>query len=240
MPVAPIGSLLRDTRTARNMSIEDVAWRLRIRPEILRALEDEDFASLGHHGFVRTHLRSYAKVLGLDTGDVLRTYRKLHEPKGAPTPLEALDEQDRVARKHRPRPRWMLAACLAAALLIAGSLAGFMRSQGTKPVAQPSKLPAGPRLIEQASRALSPAKTEQVVVRIAADRATQVLVTVDGKRTFEGVLAPGASQLYSGARTIDVEVADMKAVAIWANDVRVTPVSSGAWRGTFGRFGLVR
>lgn len=235
---AGIGARLQQARTDQSKSIEEVAWRLRIRPEILRALEDEAFGDLGHHGFVRTSLRSYAREVGLDAGEILRAYRRRHEPSGSPSSLQALDLRRKRASKQGPRPRWVAAACVASVLLITGSVVGVLRGPSPKPQAQPVSFPAGPRVSEQASRAFQRAAAEQVVVRIASQRATQVRVIVDGKRTFEGVLAPGASQLFTGTRTIDVRVADVAAVTIFANEKRVTPVTSGIWEASFTRFGL--
>lgn len=243
MPVAPesgIGKRLAAARARQGLSIEEIAWRLRIRPELLRALEDEQFSELGHHGFVRTHLRSYAKALGVDVAEIVRAYRRRHEP-SEPSPLEALDAKHRVARKQRPRSRWLLAGVVAASLLFAAGVVGFLRGPGARPLASAGTLPAGPRvLFEQASRGLSPVgAAAPVTARIAAVAATTVKVVVDGKRTFEGTLAPGASGLYTAKRIIEVVVADVRAVRIWANGEAVSGLVTGRWRGTIVRSGLI-
>ncbi len=242
MPATPergIGSLLRHARSERGLSIEEVAWRLRIRPEKLRALEDEQFSHIGHEGFVRAHLRSYAKAVGLDAGEIVRLYRRRPESQDL-SPIQALDQKNRVARKQRPRSRWVPAAAIASVLLIAASVVGFLRGPGAGHDVRPSTFPAGPRVaFEQASRAVKPLTSEQVRVRIAAVKATQVTVVVDGKRTFQGTLSPGASQVYTAIKSVLVSVDDSRSIQIWTNDARYTPPAAGRWQGTFGRFGLV-
>lgn len=236
-----IGALLRDARQSRGHSLEEVAWRLRMRPDVLRALEEESFDEVGHTGFVHTHLRSYARLLGLDAGDIVRRYRRMHEP--AASSITMLDAAEKVSRKHLPRSRWMLAAAVAAICLVSASLVGVLRGPGAPApsAARSSTSPAGPRLkFEPASRGLSPVQTDSVTVRIAAVRATGVTIVIDGKRSFAGTLAPGASQVFTGTKSIAVSVTEARAVQIWANDARIAPGVTGWWHGTFVHSGLLR
>lgn len=64
-PGASVGQRLREAREAAGLSLEEVAIRLRLRLEWLRALEEDDFASLPPMAFVAGYLRSYARLLGL-------------------------------------------------------------------------------------------------------------------------------------------------------------------------------
>lgn len=238
MPVASdagVGALLSGARTAQNLSIEELAWRLRIRPETLRALESDEFACLGHNGHVRTHLRSYARILGLDPQEVLRVYRERHEDTDL-SPLSALDAKDRLARKHGNRSRWTRAAVVAGVLLIAGSVLGVLKGPGGDAV--PSALPSA--RIQQAARAVSPLTppAETVAVRIAATRGTTVTVIADGKTVFQGVLSPGASRLFTAVRIIDVTAADGSAVTVSVNGAPVA-TTAGEFRGTFGPGGAL-
>lgn len=238
MPVASdagVGALLSGARIAQNLSIEELAWRLRIRPETLRALESEAFEGLGHHGHVRTHIRSYARILGLDTAEAMRVYRQRHEDVDQ-SPLTALDEKDRIARKHGHRTRWLRAAVVAGVLLIAGSVFGVLKGPGGQTV--PSAFPSA--RVQQAARAVSPLTPPQqtVAVRIAAGRGTTVSVIADGKTVFTGVLSPGASRLFTAVRLIELVVADGSAVSVWANEspVKTTP---GEFRGSYGPGGVL-
>jgi len=230
-----VGARLSRARTERNLSIEELAWRLRIRPELLRALEADAFDELGHHGHIRTHLRSYARTLGLDSGEILRAYRSLHEPDDQ-SPLTALDEKDRAARKHGPRSRWLRAAVVASILLIAGSVLGVLKGPGgdATPASRPSAR------VQQASRAVKPLSQAEdaVAVRIAAKAATGVRVIVDGKIVFDQILSPGASQLFGGDRLIHVIVVDASAVSIWANDLPLA-APAGRFEAFVGRHGIV-
>ena len=89
------------------LDIADVEARTKIRAKYLRALENEEFGMLPGSTFVRTFLRTYAELLGLDPQRLVEEYR---------TNYEAQDELDlqplggtpagggRRERVPRPRP----------------------------------------------------------------------------------------------------------------------------------------
>ena len=69
--MADIGTTLRDARTQRGLSIEQVSQDTRISARFLEALETERFDSLPAPVYVRGFLRSYASYLKLDPAPLL-------------------------------------------------------------------------------------------------------------------------------------------------------------------------
>jgi cytoskeleton protein RodZ len=63
---------LRDIRESRGIGIDEVAHDLHLSREVVLALEEGDYESLGAAVFVRGHLRSYARLLDLSEDDVLQ------------------------------------------------------------------------------------------------------------------------------------------------------------------------
>lgn len=68
------GQLLRATRVARGLSIEEVARTIKFTPRQIEALERDDYVSLPGATIVRGFMRSYAKFLQLDAAGVLAGY----------------------------------------------------------------------------------------------------------------------------------------------------------------------
>ena len=66
---------LREVRESRGIGIDEVAHDLHLSREILLALEEGDYESLGAAVFVRGHLRSYARLLDLSEDDVLEGFQ---------------------------------------------------------------------------------------------------------------------------------------------------------------------
>jgi cytoskeleton protein RodZ len=78
--LADIGSTLRTARTARGLSIEQVAQDTRISARFLEALESERFDSLPAPVYVRGFLRSYATYLRLDPAPLLEELNGIATP----------------------------------------------------------------------------------------------------------------------------------------------------------------
>lgn len=66
-----IGQTLRAAREAHGMSLDDVAAHLRLMHRQIKAMEADDFASLGQSVFARGFVRNYARLLGLAPEDLL-------------------------------------------------------------------------------------------------------------------------------------------------------------------------
>lgn len=65
------GEQLRKAREAAGLSLEQVASQLRMPVQVVAALEAEHWDRLGAPVFVRGQLRSYARLLKVDLGDLL-------------------------------------------------------------------------------------------------------------------------------------------------------------------------
>jgi cytoskeleton protein RodZ len=74
-----IGETLREARMRQRLDIADVESRTKIRAKYLRALENEEFGMLPGPTFVKTFLRTYAEMLGLDPHLLVEEYRSNYE-----------------------------------------------------------------------------------------------------------------------------------------------------------------
>jgi cytoskeleton protein RodZ len=116
----------------QKLDIADVEERTKIRAKYLRALENEEFGLLPGSTFVKTFLRTYAEVLGLDAHLLVEEYRANYEPSdeldgggalGAPPPPQRERRALRVPRAPRP-PSPPRGGTLVAAVLVA--ILGFL------------------------------------------------------------------------------------------------------------------
>jgi cytoskeleton protein RodZ len=119
-----IGDTLREARMRQGLDIADVETRTKIRAKYLRALEDEEFSMLPGSTFVRTFLRTYAEMLGLDPHRLVEEYRVRHEPRdehesASLGPPAAVRERERRMRPGRVGPG---ALALVAGLAVIGLL----------------------------------------------------------------------------------------------------------------------
>ncbi|HEX6582528.1 MAG TPA: helix-turn-helix domain-containing protein [Thermoleophilaceae bacterium] len=192
-----IGETLREARMRQRLDIADVEDRTKIRAKYLRALENEEFGMLPGPTFVKTFLRTYAEMLGLDPHVLVEEYRagferedEIEQPLGPP----AVAGRD---RRHRPRvgPGSVVLLVLVAivAALVAIGLASDDEGDGNQAAApettqsetqtQPETKPARPRRV---SVRITPATPTYVCVDRGAGTPVVFENTIDSPQTFRG------------------------------------------------------
>lgn len=68
------GDILRETRIRRGLGVDAVARRLRIRVDILQAIEDGDFLRMPPRGYSKSMIAAYSRLLGLNPADLVKRY----------------------------------------------------------------------------------------------------------------------------------------------------------------------
>ncbi len=79
-----VGQVLKEAREAKFYSLEDVEKNIKIRRELLEALESDDFAKLPPATFVQGFIKNYGKFLNLDSNKLLAIFRRDYEAKKHP------------------------------------------------------------------------------------------------------------------------------------------------------------
>jgi cytoskeleton protein RodZ len=192
-----IGETLREARMRQRLDIADVEDRTKIRAKYLRALENEEFGMLPGPTFVKTFLRTYAEMLGLDPHVLVEEYRasferedEMEQPLGPP----AVAGRD---RRHGPRlgPGSLLLIVLVgivAALVAIGlasddddgaDQAAAPETTATQTEAQAPPKPARPRRV---SLRITPATPTYVCVDRGVGTPVVFEDTIESARTFRG------------------------------------------------------
>lgn len=69
-----VGERIAAARTARGLTIDDVAEATKLRALIIEAIEDDDYSVSGGEAYLIGHLRMIADVVGLDSDDLIDEY----------------------------------------------------------------------------------------------------------------------------------------------------------------------
>lgn len=70
------GEALANARERKGLDLSTAARKLRIRPDILRAIEEGDFARMPPRGYTSNMVGAYARLVGLNPTEVTRAYRE--------------------------------------------------------------------------------------------------------------------------------------------------------------------
>ena len=198
-----IGDTLREARMRQRLDIADVEAKTKIRAKYLRALENEEFGMLPGPTFVKTFLRSYAEVLGLDPHLLVEDYRARYEARDDSETLKPLGPpgigRDRRRRSPRPPGPFLLAGLALAAVLGTLLVIGLVGEDDEPDQAAQEQSDTQPRR-ERPQRREEPPPPRRVAVRITPEAETYVCIdTGEGTEVrFEGILT--APQTFRGRR----------------------------------------
>ena len=146
-----IGPELAAARTRLGLSVDQLADRTRIRPHVIESIEVDDFAPCGGDFYARGHLRTLARVLGIDVAPLLTAYDDRYAD--APINPRRVFEAELATgasgsiRGTRGGPNWSVLIAAVMALVLAWSIARLVMDspvelRGAPPVLNGS---AGPR-----------------------------------------------------------------------------------------------
>ncbi|AAR34441.1 DUF4115 domain-containing protein [Geobacter sulfurreducens] len=163
---ASVGTLLREAREARSLSLDEAARVTRLGKNYLVALESDEFDKLPNLAYARGFIRVYAGFLGLSADELLRRYDAVGDDGGHRSPVEDAmpAPQGKAADSISPRNRWSLPLVL---LLLVVALALMLRLQDEEPsrpietgqltaAAPEARQPATPAPQQQLSTARQP------------------------------------------------------------------------------------
>src|SRR3989338_7578241 len=74
--MSSIRNLIREARSKKSISLEEVHSRIKIHPRVLQLLEEDKFEKLPSPLFVKSFLKSYAEFLEVNPEDLVQAYDK--------------------------------------------------------------------------------------------------------------------------------------------------------------------
>ncbi|MCF7978265.1 MAG: DUF4115 domain-containing protein [Chromatiaceae bacterium] len=119
------GQQLRQAREARKLDISQLATSLRIAPQVVEALEQDDYKQLPSAVFVSGYIRSYARLVGLDPEPLNQSFRRLHPNVEPPTPHVVRAESSSQSEKDAPEGGGLAVYLIAALVVLALAAGGY-------------------------------------------------------------------------------------------------------------------
>jgi cytoskeleton protein RodZ len=220
-----LGDTLRERRSTLGISIEQAEEATRIRGKLLTALEAGDYQRLPNPGYVRGYVSSYAKFLELDPVPLLAMYRA-ETGAGRYHDINLVADEAVAPRGQQHAVPWKAAmifvavlAVLAAAIWMGVRLTSKPAGLAPIPPGTATSTPAGgPPAGPGAPVAAAPS---HVKVSVAADSASAVTITVDGKPFYKGSLAGGQSKEFDLTATAVLVIARPSAVTVVQDGTKV-------------------
>lgn len=205
-----IGASLREARTRRGLSLDDVSTGLRLRERYVTALEEERWELMPGEAYGKGFLRMYAEYLGLNGSLYIDEYNERIAPhEDEPLVLESLAPPN-------GRNRLLLGGI--AGLVAVGAIVAF----GSRGTAAPRVQPHKTRVVQAARAELHhpvaapPPKPALAHIRALTSRSwlSVRIGGANGAEIFRGFLEPGHELSYGLRRNVWLRIGRPKALAI--------------------------
>jgi cytoskeleton protein RodZ len=230
-----VGHALAQARVASGLSIDEVSTITRVRVPIVQAIEQDDFSRCGGDVYARGHIRTMARIVGLDPEPLIEQYAAEHAGEIDPAPVAPLYETERIRSEPR-RPNWT-AAMIAAIVAVVGfvgytALSGSGSGSGataksttaapTTTTPSPSRTPRGtgvPAPPQPTGSAIAAAPPGKVTVKVSAQGGTSWIQATDsnGKQLYQNSLRKGESMTWTDDKKIKLVVGNAGAVQLFVN-----------------------
>lgn len=222
-----IGPELTAARDRLRLTIDQLSERTRIRPHVIEAIEVDDFAPCGGDFYARGHLRTLARVLGIDAGPLLASYDASYAH--APVDPRRVFEAELATgaggsiRSTRGGRNWsvLIAAVMGAVLIWS---VAKLAMDGPEPVSSTPVLNQSGGVSKTAAAKGDPVKLS---LTAAGGGAQLVIRDAAGEIVFDGNLAFGQS----------TSLKVVPPVRIWSSDGSVTYALAGKKQQALGETG---
>jgi hypothetical protein len=212
------GVFLKTQREARGISLEMVAERTYIQPEILVNIETERLDRLPEPVYIRGFVRAYAEAIGVDPAEAVLRYERHHAAY-----QQALSARQLRGRRRRIQ-RLVLAGVLVGGLVLAALLfvPNALRERGDTPVAPPAATNSGetqPVMGQPSAGAAQAGKAagESLMLSVVGLRETILKIIVDGKRPKVYRLKADTRLEIEAERDFNILIEDAGAVTLFLN-----------------------
>ena len=247
-------SILKDTRTAKGLTLELVHEATKIPMDALKAIEEGYSVRILSPFYYRGFIKIYAEFLGLDVGETYKQYG-LDQPAKPSTPatvsaktsqvpagpnlfLEQLQEWSSIIFK--PKTLKLLLKIAGFALLFillfktAGCIASHMNKKVEKKVRvyndveEVKSVPVVPKVKPEVVQA--PSENQKVEVAVRAMRSTWLQVKTDGNVVFQMTLSKGSMENWSADSKIELSGKNIEQLDMEVNGKHIGPLGGGERR----------
>jgi cytoskeletal protein RodZ len=227
-----IGGTLAKARQEAGLTVGDVSGRTRIRETVIHAIECDDYTLCGGNFYARGHIRSIARVAGIDPEPLVGEYDDAHggSPQAIPA-WQAFEPETPVRIRERRSPNWSAAMAVALLLVVIFGIVRVATKDGGHKAVQrtAARDSARPTPTPTPSRAVAPAPRKEVTVRVKAKRASWLNVRDGkGKELFSGIIRPGQTEEWTAKQRIRLLIGNGGGVRLTVNGKDVgTPGDGG-------------
>jgi cytoskeletal protein RodZ len=216
-----VGDALAQARSQAGLTIAQVSQQTCIRETIIRGIERGDFSACGGDFYARGHIRSIARVVGLDPEELVREYDAIH---GAPTAMTAADvfePSTPIRLKERRSANWSVVMVLVLAVVLGY---GVYRLVDHGSPSRPVAASGGTHPKASESPASNPSPTpaavhhRRLVIRLTAAQDCWVQFTKPhGQFLFQVYVLSGSTRTWHFKHAVSMQIGNPGGIVLTVN-----------------------
>lgn len=223
-----IGSQMRQVRTEKSVSIDEVATKTRIQARLLVAIEEGNIEHLPEPVYIQGLIKQFAEALGLNGLEYAGAF-----PTGQQTYTINPSWRQLPAAQLRPLHLYIIYI-----LLIIASVSGLsylieqrsaqnnppslsqeqVRDQPVDETLTPHLATAQPTSPAETSANDSKSVTDSVEVKVSVQKEAWIKITSDGEKVYEGVMTAGNQQTWQAEKALTLRTGNAGGVVVEYNE----------------------
>jgi cytoskeletal protein RodZ len=216
-----VGDALAQARSQAGLTIAQVSQQTCIRETIIRGIERGDFSACGGDFYARGHIRSIARVVGLDPEELVREYDAIHGAPHAITAADVFEPSTPIRLKERRSANWSVVMIIVLAAVLgygvfrlvdhgtsgrpAAAADGTHAKASKSPTARPSPTPS----------AVHPSR---LTIRLTATQDCWVQFTrPHGQFLFQAYVLSGGTRTWHFKHAVSMQIGNPGGIVLTVN-----------------------
>jgi cytoskeletal protein RodZ len=216
-----VGDALAQARSQAGLTIAQVSQQTCIRETIIRGIERGDFSACGGDFYARGHIRSIARVVGLDPEELVREYDAIHGAPHAITAADVFEPSTPIRLKERRSANWSVVMVIVLALVLGYGVYRLV-DHGSSP--RPVAAADGAHAKASKSPASSPSPTPSAVhhrrltIRLTATQDCWVQFTrPHGQFLFQVYVLSGSTRTWRFRHAVSMQIGNPGGIVLTVN-----------------------
>jgi len=216
-----VGDALAQARSQAGLSVAQVSQQTCIRETIIRGIERGDFSACGGDFYARGHIRSIARVVGLDPEELVREYDAIHGAPHAITAADVFEPSTPIRLKERRSANWSVVMIIVLAAVLGYGVFRLV-DHGTS--ARPAAAADGTHAKASKSPTARPSPTPSAVhhrrltIRLTATQDCWVQFTrPHGQFLFQVYVLSGSTRTWRFKHAVSMQIGNPGGIVLTVN-----------------------
>ena len=215
-----IGDALAQARNQAGLTIAQVSQLTCIRETIIGGIERGDFSACGGDFYARGHIRSIARVVGLDPEELVREYDAVHGAPHAITAADVFEPATPIKLRERRRANWSVVLVIVLAVVLGyGAYRLISHGSSARPQASSGSHPAGATSPSgHASPTPTPVHHRRLTIHLIATQDCWVEFTrPHGEPLFQVYILSGSSRTWHFRHAVSMQIGNPGGIILTVN-----------------------